>query len=58
MFGLAPLQERLAFMAELPSPEQVLATVRGDGEFDTAARQHAALVLLIDLVRGQGDETK
>jgi len=46
-----------AFMQNMPDAPQVLADMKGANDLDTAARQHAALVLLIALVNVSADGT-
>jgi hypothetical protein len=44
-----------AFWPEMPEASQVLNDMKGGNDLDTAARQHAALVLLIALVNVSAD---
>ena len=45
------------FWSEMPTAAQVLADMKGKNDLDTAARQHASLVLLIALVNVSADGT-
>ena len=44
-----------AFLPEMPEAAQVLTDMKGKNDLDTAARQHAALVMLINLVGVSAD---
>jgi hypothetical protein len=46
-----------AFWPEMPTAAQVLTDMKGKNDLDTAARQHAAFVLLIALVNVAADGT-
>jgi len=39
-----------AYLDEMPTPHQIMADIQGSSELDTAARQYAALSVLIDMV--------
>jgi alpha-tubulin suppressor-like RCC1 family protein len=48
--GSGPAAQTPAYLKEMPDPERVLADIRGSDEFDTAARQAAAMFLLSDVL--------
>jgi hypothetical protein len=40
------------YLAEIPTPEQVIAKVTGQDAFDTSARQDATFIVLIKIMAG------